>query len=380
MAGTTKSKGWSYSAGERGRNRVRVFEHPTGVLMVEFRDRGKRRRVSLGHRDREKAKRDADEAAARLASAEKLTPEGPRDITLGELFELYLDEVTPQKSPGVQKFDRAAVERLRTSLGERRPVKALSKREWDLFIRERQSGRTTGRSVGPRTVARDLKLLLAVLNWATLSGDGLGGVLLERNPLKGLPLPSEKNPRRPSLTSGEYQALLEAAGSISPMLPSLLVLAHETGHRIGAIRRLRWSDVDLENASIRWRAETDKIGVAHVTPLTEEAVATLREQRGRTPGIGDSFVFPAPTDPSQPLSRHLVRDWWKRVEAGAGIARIEGRGWHSMRRKFASELREVPLRDLCDLGGWKDPDTVVRVYQRSSEEQLRRALERRRPA
>ena len=35
--------------------------------------------------------------------------------------------------------------------------------------------------------AYDLKFLLAVLNWATVAGDGEGGVLLERNPLKGLP-------------------------------------------------------------------------------------------------------------------------------------------------------------------------------------------------
>ena len=39
-----------------------------------------------------------------------------------------------------------------------------------------------------------------------------------------------------------------------------LVLAHDTGHRIGAIRMLRWSDVDLKAARVRWRAENDKIG------------------------------------------------------------------------------------------------------------------------
>jgi integrase len=46
-----------------------------------------------------------------------------------------------------------------------------------------------------------------------------------------------------------------------------LVLAHETGHRIGAIRQLRWSDVDLKEKRILWRAENDKIGMEHSPPL-----------------------------------------------------------------------------------------------------------------
>ncbi len=33
----------------------------------------------------------------------------------------------------------------------------------------------------------------SVLNWATLAADGTGGALVERNPLKGLPLPIRAN-------------------------------------------------------------------------------------------------------------------------------------------------------------------------------------------
>lgn len=190
-------KRWSYLAGEKGRNRVRVFEKPSGILVLEFRDRGQRVRRSLAHRDRERAKAQADEAAARLTKAEPLEAEA---LTLGELFDIYLGEVTPQKSAGVQSFDRAAAKRLEDCLGRSRALSRLSMREWDLFIRERRSGRLTGRAVGPRTVARDLKFLLAVLNWATVSSDGRGEALLDRNPLRGLPIPVEKNPRRPVMT------------------------------------------------------------------------------------------------------------------------------------------------------------------------------------
>jgi hypothetical protein len=43
-------------------------------------------------------------------------------------------------------------------------------------------------------------------------------------------------------------------------------------------------------------------------------------------------------------------------EVGLGGGRF---GWHSFRRKFATELKHIPLKDLCDLGGWKDSRTVA---------------------
>ena len=67
-----RTKRWSYSTGERGRNKVRAFEHGSGVLMWEFSDGGKRTRISLGHRDPERAKQEADEASAKLGKAEDL--------------------------------------------------------------------------------------------------------------------------------------------------------------------------------------------------------------------------------------------------------------------------------------------------------------------
>ena len=50
---------------------------------------------------------------------------------------------------------------------------------------------------------------------------------------------------------------------------------------------------------------------------------------------------------------------------------------HSLRRKFATELKDEPLKDLCQLGGWKDPQTVLKCYQTADEESMREALSRR---
>jgi hypothetical protein len=55
-------------------------------------------------------------------------------------------------------------------------------------------------------------------------------------------------------------------------------------------------------------------------------------------------------------------------------------GWHGLRRKFGSELKEVPLTDLSALGGWSDFKTIIRCYQQPDQTNMRRALERRRAA
>jgi integrase len=117
--------------------------------------------------------------------------------------------------------------------------------------------------VRDRQIGYDLKFLLSVLNWATLSGDGFGAPLLERNPLKGLPVPKEENIRRPLINEAQYHALRKIASQVNINFELALVLGHETGHRIGAIRQLRWSDVDLREKRILWRAENDKIGMEH---------------------------------------------------------------------------------------------------------------------
>jgi integrase len=159
-----------------------------------------------------------------------------------------------------------------------------------------------------------------------------------------------------------------------------LILAHETGHRIGAIRKLQWSDIDLERGLIRWRAENEKTGYEHYTPVTGPVQEALDYARAKNPGIGETPVMPAPKNPSKAMSRHLARNWWKKAEKLAGLEPRRGRGWHSLRRKFASDLMHQPLKVLCELGGWKDPQTILTCYQHPDQDQLREALKDRRRA
>ncbi|MYC53041.1 MAG: phage integrase family protein [Gammaproteobacteria bacterium] len=382
MARTKRSRR-SYGAGEWGRNRVRVFPDPkTGIFQIEWRENGRRLTRSLRHRDWTRAKKQADEFAAGFGEPD---PNGkaeaePDPLTLGRLFDIYGEEVTPTKGKRTRQRDRVATRMFLDFFGRDRRPETLSQRDWDRFIRERRAGRAgrSGQPVGNRTIEWDLTFLMTVLNWAARSRDENGRLLLDSNPLKGLRKPKEKNPNRVVLSEDEYHAMLGISRQVGWRFHIALVLAHETGHRIGAIRELRWADIDIEGREVLWRAEHEKTGYEHVTPLTTEAVAALEEAGRMGSGSGNAPVLPSPSDATRCMSRVCAHHWWKKAERLAGLEPRRGRGWHSLRRKFASDLMELPLKVLCELGGWKKAQTVLRCYQQPDAVQLRKALDSRR--
>jgi integrase len=170
--------------------------------------------------------------------------------------------------------------------------------------------------------------------------------------------------------------MLAAGHIVHPQFQLALVLVHETGHRLASVRQLLWSDIDLKARTVRWRANCDKIGFEGTTALTDDAVRALEAQRGREAAIGQLWVCTARRGKGA-TSRHTFAKWWTSVEAEAKITPVPGRQFHSLRRKFATEMKHAPLRDLAYLGGWKSVSTVVEVYQRPDGETMRNALAQR---
>ena len=139
-----------------------------------------------------------------------------------------------------------------------------------------------------------------------------------------------EEPDPSSAHSGEYEALLRVARDVDWRFRVALVLAQETGHRIGAIRQLWWSNIDLEGRTIRWRGEYEKTGYEHQTPANPEALSILEEVPRKNPGSGDAPLLPTREDPSKCVSRSLARDWWRKGQELAALEPARGRGWHSL--------------------------------------------------
>ena len=107
-------------------------------------------------------------------------------------------------------------------------------------------------------------------------------------------------------------------------------------------------------------------------------MTVLEQYRQESRAIGDAWVFPSERGEPGPLTKDGAGNLWKRLAAKAGLPAGKRYGWHSVRRKFASELKQTNLKDLCELGGWKAAQTLLTCYVAPDEGTQRDALKQRR--
>jgi integrase len=376
---TRTPRRWSKSIGERGQ-RVRLYEARLGgPIMRSTWINGKEDRRSLGHRDRELATRQAYELLrAVLDNVQAVEDES---LTLGMLAKVYLE--SPQhrsKKERTQKDDAKKLNRVVSFLGPTRNVLSLSESDVRRFTLARRQGDKSlekiqaGQVVRDRTIELDLVLLMAALNWASRERNSTGRRLLRENPLHGVKLPKEKNPLRPVMRHDIYLKLLEVAVRIHPLLRLALIVAEGTGRRISGWRNLRWDDVDFQASTIRWRAEFDKKGFEDVVPMSETVEDALRETRKTQRAIGSAPVFPAPKNPTVPCDRHVLDNWLRRAFTRAELVPERGGLWHSLRRKWATERKGYPVKDVAAAGGWRDAETMLTSYQQVDAETVKRVV------
>ncbi|HEV2130908.1 MAG TPA: tyrosine-type recombinase/integrase, partial [Longimicrobiaceae bacterium] len=374
-----KKKGWSYSAGDRGKSRVRVYEDARdGKLYAEWHEeadgRRKRQRLSLsrfGIVSRAAAVEKAESMAAAFGGLELATPTGP--IPLGRLLDLYDKEVMPTKSYHAQRNDRLRARIARLYFGADALPQSLGRERYNAFLRDRKAGRVPGvRNPGPvgdQTVLADVVFLHSVFNWATVERPD-GTVLLQRNPWRGFPRPRPKNPRRPVMTEELHNLLIEHSPDWRHALA--MELCRETCRRLGAVRQLRWSDIDLDARTVRWRGEHDKVRKEAVTPLSDRAVRALR---AAPRGIGEAPVFPALRNPTRPVRRELMTEWMLKAKKTAGIE-IRQLGYHSEKRAAVRDpaFRQLPAALQEALSGTTHA-MLRRVYDLVDLEAMREAVQ-----
>ena len=370
---------WSKSIGERG-YRIRLYEaRPGGPIMRSVYINGKEDRKSLGLRDKQLAIRKGYELLRALIANEAAIE--ARTLTVGLLARLYLESPRHlSKKDRTQGDDARKLERVVAFLGETTRVESLSSSNVERYVMARRNGEawlvgvTPGRRVGNRTIQADLVMLRSALRWAVDERTRKGLRLLREDPLAGVTFPRELNPKRPVMRHDEYLKLLEVAEGVSPLLKLALVVAEGTGRRISACRKLVWSDVLFDEGTIRWRAENDKKGYEQVVPMSEgvrEALLARRESTGAAP---DSPVFPGTKRPTEPCGRHLLERWLKRAYDIARLKPQRGGLWHPLRRKWVTERKGYPVKDLAAAGGWRDEQTMLRCYQRADADTVRQIV------
>jgi integrase len=362
--------------------------------------------MSLGHQDKAAASAYAAEQHAKLVQGQAELTEGRP--SLARLLSIYETHRTPNKREAEQTADRRRSRLFTRFLGAAKDPTKITLADWERFIDARRSGalNPTGEKIADpekrkpvrdRTVEADLKWLRAVFNWTTKWQDRNGHYLLRENPVRGFPVPKEKNPRRPVATQDRYEALRAVSDQVMmrirvgsrqqltrAYLSELLDLANETGRRLSAILNLRYDNLGLTRTAaaphgvVSWPADTDKQGREWLdVPVSAVARAAIDRVLAERPGIGSAPLFPAPMNPSKPASRHLADAWLRKAESLAGLEPQPGSLWHAFRRKAATELKGAPDKDVMALLGWKDLQSLKTAYQQADPETMLVALENR---
>jgi hypothetical protein len=108
-----------------------------------------------------------------------------------------------------------------------------------------------------------------------------------------------------------------------------------------------------------------------MTDPVKDALAAARRAQG---AIGNTPVFRAPKNPQKPCNRHLFDDWLRKAYEITELPRERWVLWHSIRRKWATERKGYPVRDVMEAGGWKNEETLLRSYQQPDAETVKRVV------
>jgi len=208
------------------------------------------------------------------------------------------------------------------------------------------------------TINRELACLRKMFNKA------IDWMFITENPISKVEFFSEKdNLKERILTEEEEDRLLDTS---SEHLQPILIVALNTGMRLGEILNLEWRQINLDAQKIRVeKTKSGKIRFIEINTLLLQEFLKLRSKSGN-----GQFVFP------NPETRRPYRDIKKAFKGACKRAGINGLRFHDLRHTFATRLIEkgVDLITIKDLLGHSTVKITER-YTHSNREQKRKAVE-----
>lgn len=215
-----------------------------------------------------------------------------------------------------------------------------------LLLREARATLKTGRA--PGTVNRYLSAMRSAWNW----GRAAGLVPQEQGWPSRLMLTEPKGRVR-YLTDAELAELLRAAAAQSPTMNAAILLSVGCGIRQSELRRLRWTDIDLDRQRIRvLLTKNDESRSVYLPASAAEALRVLK----RAPVVGQTVIA---DDGGQPVTKEWLEYRWRLVRNAAGLADFR---WHDMRHSCASFLAQsgATLLEIGSVLGHRSPSVTAR--------------------
>ena len=244
---------------------------------------------------------------------------------LTRILDRYLEEVTPLKKG-------AAQEKYRVAQVKKAKLADVYIDKFDGFaIAKYRDERLT--VVAANTVRLELALLSVVFEQCRREWG-----YPVANPVREIRMPKPGQPRKRRLEPGEEQVLLAAcAESGSRYLVPLVIVAIETGMRLGELASMTWRNVDLQKRTVH--LNDTKNGSARTVPLSTRALGVLKEM----PISISGRVFVAKVGSMKIAFRNALIRMRKQPDLGPYLV---GLRFHDLRHEAVSRLLELGLSPL----------------------------------
>ena len=166
------------------------------------------------------------------------------------------------------------------------------------------------------------------------------------------------------ITPDEAARLIAELNKTAPHLAAMADFTLSTGLREANCRLLTWSQVDMVRR-VAWIYGDQAKGRRDFTvPLNDDALAVLREQKGKD----SNFVFVYRGKPVGSCSTRA----WKEAKQRANIVDFR---WHDLRHTWASWHVQAgtSLQELMELGDWRSFEMVLRYAHLNADHLADRA-------
>ena len=140
--------------------------------------------------------------------------------------------------------------------------------------------------------------------------------------------------------------------------------------RPGELRHAAWSEIDFNAAEWTIPAERMKMRLAHLVPLSTQAIAILREAQALTGG--GKYVFPGHRSNTRPMSNNAVLAALRRMGYEKGT--MTGHGFRAMARTILEEVLQVRPDIIEHQLAHAVRDPLGRAYNRTTHLSERRKM------
>jgi integrase len=190
--------------------------------------------------------------------------------------------------------------------------------------------------------------------------------------LKGALPPYKKGHLAAITDPKEVAPLLRAIDGFqgSFVVKSALQLAPLFFVRPGELRQAVWEEIDFETATWNIPAERMKMKVAHIVPLSQQAIVILKDLHALT-GRG-KYLFPCHRSFARPMSNNAINAALRRM--GFEKDEMTGHGFRAMARTILDEVLQVRPEYIEHQLAHAVRDANGRAYNRTSHLAERRKM------